>query len=186
MWKKMFKIVLTKEAAKYYQKSDKRTKRLLNQCFEDLKASPLNGPNIKRLHGELVGLYRYRVTCLRVIYSVKEENVIVVIVAIGSRGDIYKWKQFKGVPRMALSEYRVAILRPTTQSAQGHAWVWVPDLVPGINVPAAHHTDSLGGKHRWGEEHWGSSSSASRLLRRYMKDWVLPRHRVAGVLCRKS
>jgi len=86
----MFKIVLTKEAAKYYQKSDKRTKRLLNQCFEDLKASPLNGPNIKRLHGELVGLYRYRVTCLRVIYSVKEENVIVVIVAIGSRGDIYK------------------------------------------------------------------------------------------------
>jgi len=63
----MFKIVLTKEAAKYYQKSDKKTKRLLNECFEDLKASPLNGPNIKRLHGELVGLYRYRVTSLRVI-----------------------------------------------------------------------------------------------------------------------
>jgi mRNA interferase RelE/StbE len=81
---------LTKEAAKYYQKSDKKTKRLLNKCFEDLKASPLNGHNIKILHGELVGLYRYRVTNLRVIYSVKEENVIVVVIAIDSRGDIYK------------------------------------------------------------------------------------------------
>lgn len=75
---------------KYYQKSDKKAKRLLNQCFEDLKANHLNGPNIKRLHDELAGLYRYRVTSLRVIYSVNEEEAIIVIVAIDNRGDIYK------------------------------------------------------------------------------------------------
>ena len=81
---------MTKEAAKYYQKSDQKTKRLLNECFQDLKVNPLSGPNIKRLHGELAGLYRYRVASLRVVYSVEEEKITVVIVAIGSRGDIYK------------------------------------------------------------------------------------------------
>lgn len=86
----MFKITLTKDAAKYYQKCDNKTKELLNQCFEDLKENPLIGPNTKRLHGELEGLYRYRVASLRVVYRVEEEKIIVVIVAIGSRGDIYK------------------------------------------------------------------------------------------------
>ena len=45
--------------------------------------------------------------------------------------------------------------------------VLVPDLDPEIKVPTARHTDSLGGEHRQGERLRGSSSSASRLLRRY-------------------
>lgn len=61
----MYKIVLTKESVKYYQKSDDKTKRLLNKCFEELKVNPQGGKNIKRLHGELNGLHRYRVGSLR-------------------------------------------------------------------------------------------------------------------------
>jgi mRNA interferase RelE/StbE len=86
----MFNINLTKEAAKYYRKCDKKTKRLLNECFQTLKESLSESPNVKRLHGELEGLYRYRMGSLRLICSIDEENSTVIIVAIGSRGDIYK------------------------------------------------------------------------------------------------
>jgi mRNA interferase RelE/StbE len=86
----MYKIVLTKEAVKFYKKADKKTKKLLNQCFEDLKNSPLCGANIKKLNGELDGFLRYRVGSLRVIYNIEESKITVVVVAIGSRGDVYK------------------------------------------------------------------------------------------------
>ena len=78
----MFKIFLTKEAAKFYQNSDEKTRNRLDGCFEVLKTDPVDGPNIKRLHGELSGLYRYRVGQLRVIYKIEEDH-IVIIVAIG-------------------------------------------------------------------------------------------------------
>lgn len=86
----MFKIVLTNEAMKYYRKCDVKTKRLLNESFEDMKVTPMSGPNIKRLHGELNGLYRYRIASLRLVFKVEENESTVIIVAIGSRGDIYK------------------------------------------------------------------------------------------------
>ena len=86
----MYKILLTKDAAKYYQKSDITTKQKLNKCFEVLKVNPFSDSNIKRLHGELTGLYRYRVGSLRVVYKIEAEKVTVIVVAIGSRGDIYK------------------------------------------------------------------------------------------------
>ena len=90
MWLKMYKIVLTKESVKAYKKCDKKTKQLLNACFEDLKHTPISGVCIKRLHGELNGLYRYRVGSLRVVYKIEESKVTVIVVGIGSRGDIYK------------------------------------------------------------------------------------------------
>ena len=86
----MFKLVFTKNAAKYYGKIDDKGKRLLNQCFDHLRENPLAGASAKRLHGELEGLYRYRVGGLRVIYKVEVEKIVVLVVAIGSRGDIYK------------------------------------------------------------------------------------------------
>lgn len=86
----MYKIQLTKEEIKYYKKCDVATKRQLNSCFEVLKRSPYNDVNIKRLQGELSGLYRYRIGSIRVIYKINETEITVFVVAIGNRGDIYK------------------------------------------------------------------------------------------------
>ena len=85
----MYKVLLTKEAVKYYQRSDKSTKKRLDSCFEALKNSPLENANVKRLVGELAGLYRYRSGNLRVIFKIEEDKIIIVV-AIGARGDIYK------------------------------------------------------------------------------------------------
>lgn len=86
----MYKIQLAKDAIKYYKKCDVAAKRQLNLCFEALKESPYNDVNIKRLQGELSGLYRYRIGSIRVIYKINETEITVVVVAIGNRGDIYK------------------------------------------------------------------------------------------------
>ena len=57
--------------------------------------------------------------------------------------------------------------------------VLVPDLDPEIKVPTARHIDLLGDEHRQGEGLRGSSSSASRLLRRYMKPHAMSAPSVA-------
>ncbi|HBE79853.1 MAG TPA: type II toxin-antitoxin system RelE/ParE family toxin [Firmicutes bacterium] len=86
----MYKILLTKDAVKYYQKCDINTKRKLDKCFEALKDDPYNDSSIKRLHGELEGLFRYRAGSLRIVYKIEEAKITVIIIAISSRGDIYK------------------------------------------------------------------------------------------------
>lgn len=86
----MYEIILSREAEKYYQKQDKDTKRRLNKCIDHLSQEPFSGLNIKRLHGELEGKYRYKVGGIRIVYEIESKNMTVKIKAIRSRGDIYK------------------------------------------------------------------------------------------------
>lgn len=86
----MYNVKLTKDAAKFYKKSDAKTKKALNKCFKTLELDPKMGSNIKKLQGELSDLHRYRTGNLRIIYKVEAELISVIVVAIGSRGDIYK------------------------------------------------------------------------------------------------
>jgi mRNA interferase RelE/StbE len=86
----MFEVYLSHEAEKIYRKANLKTTRLLDNCFKNLEASPLLGPNIKRLKGKLEGSFRYQIGGLRVIYSVNIELKRVFIETIGSRGDVYK------------------------------------------------------------------------------------------------
>jgi mRNA-degrading endonuclease RelE of RelBE toxin-antitoxin system len=86
----MFEVYLSREAEKIYRKANPKTTRLLDNCFKNLEASPLIGPNIKRLKGKLEGSLRYQIGGLRVIYSVNVESKRVFIETIGSRGDVYK------------------------------------------------------------------------------------------------
>ncbi|MGM0653062.1 MAG: type II toxin-antitoxin system RelE family toxin [Bacillota bacterium] len=86
----MFEIKLTSSAARYYKKVDSRTKKSLNICFENLKVNPESHSNIKKLHGELKGLHRYRLGKIRIVYRIEKNDNVVVILAIAPRGSIYK------------------------------------------------------------------------------------------------
>ena len=82
-----WKIIWTKEVEKYYKKypDPERFKRII----EILKTNPYEGANIKRLVGELLGLYRYRFSNLRLIYKIDETKKQIILVYFGTRGDIY-------------------------------------------------------------------------------------------------
>ncbi|MBW2069867.1 MAG: type II toxin-antitoxin system RelE/ParE family toxin [Deltaproteobacteria bacterium] len=86
----MYKIELSRKAARFYQKTDTVTARRLNLAFAKLSQDPFKHYNIKRLRGELEGSYRLRVGDIRLVYSVNDNENIVYIEVIRFRGDVYR------------------------------------------------------------------------------------------------
>ena len=86
-----FKIELSSKARKFYITCSSDFAERLDKCFEELEKNPFYGPNIKRLKARPVeSLFRYRIGNFRVIYEVFKKEIVVLIVKIGSRGDVYK------------------------------------------------------------------------------------------------
>lgn len=86
----MYKIELSRKAAKFYQNADSITVKRLNFAFSKLSENPFSHYNIKRLSAELDGSLRLRVGSMRIVYSVDEISKIVYIEVIGFRGNVYK------------------------------------------------------------------------------------------------
>jgi len=63
----MFEIEFSRKAEKFYCSADEKTARILNRCFEIMVREPFYYANIKKLHGEFEGSYRYRSGNLRII-----------------------------------------------------------------------------------------------------------------------
>ncbi len=86
----MYRVQLTKKAAKFYKSADSSLAKRLARAFEVLEQSPRQHPNIKALKGELAGRYRYRVGDYRIIYHIKDEAEVVVVLLIKHRRDAYE------------------------------------------------------------------------------------------------
>ena len=86
----MFKLVLSREAERFYQRCEKALARKLARCFETLEKNPRAGNNVKALKGRLVGSYRYRVGDCRVVYMINDREVTVFVITIARRGDVYE------------------------------------------------------------------------------------------------
>jgi mRNA interferase RelE/StbE len=86
-----FKVELSSKAKKFYAACSEDLAKRLDDCFQELENDPYYGPHIKRLKTrpqEL--LYRYRIGEFRIIYEVFKKEIVVLIVKIASRGDVYK------------------------------------------------------------------------------------------------
>ncbi len=81
----MYQIILKKRAKKFIDVLPLPEKKRLVSAIERLPG----GEDIKRLKGH-EGLFRLRVGSYRIIYSVDNGKLIVYVIDIGSRGDIYK------------------------------------------------------------------------------------------------
>jgi len=86
----MFELILHRGAQKCYSKLDSKTASRINVAMETLRANPLSAKGITRLRGKLKGRYRLRAGDFRIIYRVDREEQLIIVEAIGSRGDIYK------------------------------------------------------------------------------------------------
>lgn len=85
----MYDMKIDKQAIKYIKKADELTRRRLINALTELAESPFSDPHVKRLKG-YTNLFRKRVGDLRIIFEVNQGELIVLILKIGSRGDIYK------------------------------------------------------------------------------------------------
>lgn len=86
----MYKIELSKPAAKDIEKiyqSDRNLYHRFLNAFEDIAKDP---SQCKLLHGKLKGLSSYRIGSYRIIYETYHHKLLVIILDLGHRKEIYK------------------------------------------------------------------------------------------------
>jgi mRNA interferase RelE/StbE len=82
-----YKVVISKSAAKEIKELSKDYQATINDKIESLKTNPY--PNgYKKLKGSK-DLFRFRVGDYRVIYKIINNELIIEVVKVGHRRDIY-------------------------------------------------------------------------------------------------
>ena len=67
----------------------KSLNNFIENFSDDQERILLKNGNIKRLKGSLEGCYRLRLRTYRVIYEKRENELIILVLRVGSRGDVY-------------------------------------------------------------------------------------------------
>ncbi|MBI3291960.1 MAG: type II toxin-antitoxin system RelE/ParE family toxin [Elusimicrobia bacterium] len=86
----MYRIELSQSAAKELSKvfrSDRTLYQRFLHAFETLSRDPSLG---KPLHGKLQGLRSYRMGNYRILYEVRHSHLMIVVVELGHRREIYR------------------------------------------------------------------------------------------------
>jgi mRNA interferase RelE/StbE len=83
----MYKVLLKKPAEKYLNKLSGKMYRAVRIKIEELKTNPLPGDAIPLKGYSLT--YRIRLGDIRIIYEVYQDKLIILIIDIGPRGQVY-------------------------------------------------------------------------------------------------
>ena len=86
----MHKVILHRNAAKFFQDADKKLQERITDVLDSIAENPYYSIHIKKLHGELAHMYRYRLGALRILYEIHQEIKTVRIKTIEARGSAYK------------------------------------------------------------------------------------------------
>ena len=82
----MFNIIFDKKAAIYFKKLDSENKIRIGKKLENLKTNPELG---KPLTGNLSGLWSLRIGKYRLIYQIKNQELVIFILDLGHRKNVY-------------------------------------------------------------------------------------------------
>ena len=83
-----YQIEFKPSAAKYLKKLPTEAQKSITQCLNRLAVDPLP-PGVEKLEG-IKDIYRIRVGDYRIIYSIKQELVKIIVIRIGHRREIYR------------------------------------------------------------------------------------------------
>jgi mRNA interferase RelE/StbE len=83
-----YQIEITREALRALSKLDKPIRRRVQSAIDALEADP-------RPHGTIAlqglrGAYRIRIGDYRVIYTINDDQLVVVVVDLGHRSEVYR------------------------------------------------------------------------------------------------
>ena len=84
----MYKITFSKQADKALRRMPRNVAIIIAKKIKELAESPKRMRNVKKITDHPG--YRMRVGDWRVVYTVKEKEVLIHIVKIKSRGEVYK------------------------------------------------------------------------------------------------
>jgi len=85
----VYRIFFVKQAAKSLQKMPQKTAMLIWEKLAQIASDPFAGHlNTTKLQGRPG--YRLRVVDWRVIYEVKNEELVILVLKIATRGEVYR------------------------------------------------------------------------------------------------
>jgi addiction module toxin, RelE/StbE family len=85
----VYKIAYTTQAAKSLLKMPRNTANLIREKLEQVAIDPFTSiPDAKKLQGR--DGYRLRVGDWRVIYEIQKEEVVIIVLKIAPRGEVYR------------------------------------------------------------------------------------------------
>ena len=85
-----YKLELSNQAERIIRRMAEREPALYRRvagALDDLQRDPYQG---KPLKGELKGRYSYRIGSYRVVYLIRQKELLVLIIDVGHRRDIYR------------------------------------------------------------------------------------------------
>lgn len=77
----------TKQAIKYLRKLQPKAVKSIRSKINQIAEGNTQGLNLKRFEENI---YRLRVGDFRVIYEIQNNELVLIVIKIGARGDIYK------------------------------------------------------------------------------------------------
>ena len=86
----MYKIEVARQAEKELERvyrSDRSLYNLFLRAFQTIAKNPSAG---KPLHGQLRGLFSCRMGSYRILYETHHQRLLIVIIDLGHRREIYK------------------------------------------------------------------------------------------------
>lgn len=87
----MYRVELSRQAERELEKvyrADKRLYQRFINAFQAISRDPIEEG--KPLHGELKGLRSHRFGSYRILYEVRRGELLVIVIDLGHRGEIYK------------------------------------------------------------------------------------------------
>lgn len=82
-----WRLVAEKRAEKELDALDQITKERILRALAQLVVDPHRAVNVKALHG---GLYRLRVGDYRIVYGLREKELVIVLVRVAHRREVYR------------------------------------------------------------------------------------------------
>jgi len=83
-----YKLLFDDKVSKDLKKIDKSWQK---KILEAIKTKLVKNPYIgKKLVGDLSSYYRYRINDYRIIYEILEDEIVLVVIKIKHRKDVYK------------------------------------------------------------------------------------------------
>jgi len=87
----LYKVLFQKSAFKEYKKLPKKVQVKIDESLEILSVNPLSEIlRFKKIRGR-ENHYRIRIGDYRLIYSPQNEQLIVRVIRVGNRKDVYKY-----------------------------------------------------------------------------------------------
>ena len=85
----VYKITYTTQALKVLLRMPRNSAQLIREKLEQIAVDPFASfPNAKKLHGRPG--YRLRIGDWRVIYEIEKDQLVVIVLKIATRGDVYR------------------------------------------------------------------------------------------------